>query len=176
MIINYKNVISELLINNVKCNDYCVEKIKKMIKISKKLKILSLMENKFTNKGIDGILSTLRLNDTLKQLSLGNKYINSNAFINLKDYLSFNKSLILLEIKSSKVSDDILNQMKKIFLYNKTLSYLSLIDNLLTKEGIISFGQFLNKNKYIKQIIVLLNAERNEEYIIKSSNPHIIFN
>ena len=175
-IINYKNVISELLINNVKCNDYCVEKIKKMIKISKKLKILSLMENKFTNRGIDGILSTLRLNDTLKQLSLGNKYINSNAFINLKDYLSFNKSLILLEIKSSKVSDDILNQMKKIFLYNKTLSYLSLIDNLLTKEGIISFGQFLNKNKYIKQIIVLLNAERNEEYIIKSSNPHIIFN
>ena len=37
-------------------------------------------------------------------------------------------------------------------------------------------GQYLNKNKSIKQILALLNVERDEEPLIKSSNPHIIFN
>ena len=171
-----KNNITELLINGTKCNDYCVEKINKMLRINKKLRIFTAAENKFTNKGVDKILSTLRTNDTLLQISLGNKYINSTAFENLADYLSFNKSLLFLEIKSSKITDDIIKKLAKMLLFNKTLSYINIIGNLLTREGIISMGQYLNKNKSIKQILALLNVERDEEPLIKSSNPHIIFN
>ena len=41
-----------------------------------------------------------------------------------------------------------------------------IIGNLLTREGIISMGQYLNKNKSIKQILALLNVERDEEPLI----------
>ena len=175
-ITNNKNVLSELLINYTKCNDFSVSKIVNMLKRNKNLSVLTLIGNKFTNKGVDMILSTLRMNNTLKQISLGNNYLNSNAFINLADYLSFNKSLLILEIKSSKLKDEILKKLSKILLHNKTLLNLYLVDNLLSYEGIVSLGQHLNKSKSINQIKVLLNAERNEEPIIKSSNPHIIFN
>lgn len=175
-ITNNKNAISELLINGTKCNDYCIENITKMLRVNKKLKIFTLSENKFTNKGVDKILSTLRKNDTLLQISIGNKYINSTAFENLADYLSFNKSLMYLEIKSSKFTDDIIKKIAKIMSLNKSLTYINLVGNLLTKEGMICMGQYLNKNKSIKQILALLNVERDEEPIIKSSNPHIIFN
>ena len=116
------------------------------------------------------------MNISLKQLSLGNNYINSDAFINLADYLSFNKNLLILEIKSSKLNDSILKKLSKILLFNKTLISLILIDNWLTLEGMVSLGQYLNKNQSINQIKVLLNGERNEEPYIKSSNPHLIFN
>ena len=175
-ITNSENEISELLINSTKCNDYCIEKISEMLKTNKKLKIFTATENKFTNKGVDKILSTLRTNNTLLQISIGNKYIDSSAFDNLDDYLSFNKSLIILEIKSSKINDNIIKKLSKMLLINKTLSNINLVDNLLTREGIISLGQYLNKNKFIQEIMVLLNVERKEEPIIKSSNPHIIFN
>ena len=175
-ITNNNNVISELLINSTKCNDYCIEKIIKMLKLNKKLKIFTAAENKFTNKGVDKILSTLRSNDTLLQISIGNKYINSTAFENIGYYLSFNKSLNYLEIKSSKITDDIIKKLAKMLLINKTLSYINLIDNLLTREGMISLGQYLNKNQSINKIMVLLNVERSEEPMIKSSNPHIVFN
>ena len=173
---NNKNVLSELLINDTKCNDFCVCKIVNMLKKNKELEVFTFIGNKFTNKGIDMILSTLRMNNHLKQISLGNRYIDSQAFINLPDYLAFNKSLLILEIKSSKLEDENLKQLSKKILNNKTLIYLYLTDNLLSYEGIVSFGQYLNKNKSINQIKVLLNAQRNEEPIIKSSNPHIIFN
>ena len=175
-IANNKNVLSELLINDTKCNDFCVSKIVNMLKINKKLDIFTFIGNKFTNKGIDMILSTLRMNDHLKQISLGNNYINSEAFTHLADYLAFNKSLLILEIKSSKLKDENLKLLSKKLLFNKTLIHLYLVDNLLSYEGIISFGQYLNKNKSINQIKVLLNAERDQEPLIKSSNPHIIFN
>jgi len=175
-ITNSKNAISELLINSTKCNDYCIEYIVKMLKFNKNLKILTLTENKFTNKGVDRILSTLRTNNTLLQMSIGNKFINYTAFENLDDYLSFNKSLISLEIKSSKITDHIIRKLSKILLINKTLSYINLVDNLITRDGLISLGQYLNKNKSVKQIMALLNVERSDEQIIKSSNPHIIFN
>ena len=171
-----KNVISELLINSTKCNDYCIEKIVKMLKFNKNLQILTMTENKFTNKGVDKILSTLRTNNTLIQISIGNKFINYTAFEHLDEYLSFNKSLLSLEIKSSKVTDDIVKKLSKLLLINKTLSYINLVDNLITREGLISLGQYLNKNKTIKQIMALLNVDRSEEQSIKSSNPHIIFN
>ena len=173
---NNKNILSELLINDTKCNDFCVGKIVNMLKNNKELEIFTLIGNKFTNKGIDMILSTLRANNALKQLSLGNHYINSEAFKNLADYLAFNNNLLILEIKSSKVNDNILRKLSKKLLNNKTLVNLYLVDNLLTYEGMISFGQYLNKNKTINQIKVLLNGEREDEPYIKSSNPHIIFN
>jgi Ran GTPase-activating protein (RanGAP) involved in mRNA processing and transport len=175
-ICNNKNVLNELLINDTKCNDFCVGNIVKMLKNNQKLIIFTFIGNKFTNKGIDKILSVLRINNTLKQISLGNRYINSEAFLNLSDYLSFNKSLLILEIKSSKLNDDILKKLSKILVYNNELINIHLVDNWLTYEGIVYMGQYLNKNKSINQIKVLLNANRDEEGPIKSSNPHIIFN
>ena len=175
-ICNNKNVLNELLINDTKCNDFCVSNIVKMLKNNQKLIIFTFIGNKFTNKGIDKILSVLRMNTTLKQISLGNRYINSEAFLNLSDYLSFNKSLLILEIKSSKLNDDILKKLSKILVYNNELINIHLVDNLLTYEGIVYMGQYLDKNKSINQVKVLLNANRDEEGPIKSSNPHIIFN
>ena len=63
-----------------------------------------------------------------------------------------------------------------MLLINKTLSYINIRNNLITREGLMTLGQYLNKNKSIKEIMALLNVERNEESIIKCCNPHIIFN
>ena len=175
-ILNNKNVLTELLINYTDCGDYCLNKIIDILKNNKKLTVFSIIGNKFSNKGIDKILSTLRMNSTLRKLSLGSKYINSQSFINLPEYLSFNKSLLFLEIKSSKLGDIILKKLSKVFLFNKTLLFIFLVDNLLSYEAIISFGQFLNKNQSINKIKVLFNVKKNEESIIKSSNPHLVFN
>lgn len=146
-----------------------------MIKNNKKLIVLSIMGNKFTNRGTDQILSSLRMNNSLKKLSLGSNYINSKSFINLADYLSFNKTLLILEIKSSKFGDNMLKKLSKIFLYNKTLINIFLVDNLLTCEAIVSFGQHSSKSISVNKIKVLFNAKRNEESIIKSSNPHLVY-
>ena len=174
-ITNYKNVLTEFLINYTECGDYCTQKIVNMLKKNKKLIVFSFMGNKFSNKSTDRILSTLRINNTLKKISLGSKYINSKSFYNLPEYLSFNKSLLFLEIKSSKLGDNILKKLSKIVLFNRTIITIFLVDNLLTYESIISFGQYLNKNQSINKIKVLFNAKKNEESLIKSSNPHLVF-
>ena len=66
---------------------------------------------------------------------------------NLPNYLSFNKSLVIIEIKSSKLGNEMLKNLTKIFLYNKTLVDIFLVDNLLTYENIVYFGQFMSKIK-----------------------------
>ena len=174
-IINYKNILNEFLINFTDCNDYCLNKIISMILKNKKLSVFSFIGNKFTNKGTDKILSALRLNNSLKKLSLGSKYINSKAFLNLDNYLSFNKTLLFLEIKSSKLGDKVLKKLSKIFKYNHTLIIIYLPDNLLSYEGIIHLGQYLNKNTTINKIKVIFNTQRNEEPLIRSCNPHLVF-
>ena len=174
-IIKYKNILDEFLINYTDCNDYCVNKITDMLKINKTLYFFSFIGNKFTNKGTDHILSSLRYNNTLRKISLGSKYINSNSFLNLSNYLSFNKSLLILEIKSSKFGDQMLKNLSKIFLVNNILINIFLVDNLLTFEEIVHFGQFMSKNKTINIVKVMFNAQRNEEPTIRSSNPHLIF-
>ena len=68
-----------------------------------------------------------------------------------------------------------LKKLSKIFLYNNTLVNIFLVDNLLTYESIIHFGQFTIKNKTINTIKVMFNAQRSEEPNIRSSNPHLIF-
>ena len=174
-IINYKNVLAEFLINYTNCGDYCSNSIVNMLKKSKKLLVFSFIGNKFTNKGTDKILSTLRMNNCLRKISLGSKYIDSKSFVNLPDYLSFNKSLLFLEIKASKLGDVILKRLSKTLKFNKTLLNLFLVENLLSSEAIISLGQYLSKNHSINKIKVLFNA-KNNEYIVKSSNPHLAFN
>ena len=172
---NYKNILKELLISYTDCNDYCVDKIINMLKKNKTLEVFTFIGNKFSNKGTDQILSALRYNKFLKKISLGSKYINSNAFNNLPNYLSFNKSLLIMEIKSSKLGDEVLKKLPKIFLYNNTLVNIFLVDNLLTFEEIVHFGQFVAKNKNINIVKVMFNAQRSEEPIIRISNPHLIF-
>jgi hypothetical protein len=68
-----------------------------------------------------------------------------------------------------------LKNLSKIFLYNKTLVNIFWVDNLLTYEQIIFFGQFISKIKNINIIKVMFNAQRNEEPIIRASNPHLVF-
>ena len=174
-LINYKNILQEFLINYTDCNDYCINKIINLLKENKNLCLLSFVGNKFTNKGTNKILSSLRFNTSLKKLSLGSNYINSEAFYNLPNYLSFNKTLLILEIKSSKFGDKMLKNLSKIFLYNNTLVNIFLVDNLLTHDSIVYFGQFILKNKTINTIKVMFNAQRNEEPFIRGSNPHLIF-
>ena len=176
-IINNENILEQFLINYTDCGDYSVNKIVNILKKNKKLIVFSFVGNKFSNKGTDRILSTLIMNNTLKKMSLGSKYINSQSFINLPHYLSFNKSLLFLEIKSSKLGDDNLKNLAKILSFNKTILHIFLVENLLSYEGIISFGQHLNKNTSISKIKVLFNGvKKNEESLIKSSNPHLVLN
>ena len=174
-ITNYKNTLKELLISYTDCNDYCVDKIINMLKNNKTLVLFTFIGNKFSNRGTDQILSTLRYNKNLKKISFGSKYINSNAFNNLPNYLSFNKSLVIIEIKSSKLGNEMLKNLTKIFLYNKTLVDIFLVDNLLTYENIVYFGQFMSKIKNINIVKVMFNAQRNEEPTIRISNPHLVF-
>ena len=174
-IMNYKNILEEFLINYTDCNDYCSKTIIDMLKINKNLCIFSFTGNKFTNKGTDQILSALRFNKSLKKLSLGSTYINSEAFYNLSKYLSFNKSLLILEIRSSKFGDKMLKSLSKIFLHNNTIVNIFLVDNLLTYEDIVFFGQYIIKDKTINTIKVMFNAQRSEEPFIRISNPHLIF-
>ena len=175
-ITNNTNVLEELLIDDTKCNDFCVTKMVTMLKKNKKLSVLSINSNKFTNKGIDSILSTLRYNSNLKKLSLLEHYIDSKAFINLADYLKFNNTLLELEIRSSKLNDDILKNLSKVMLNNKSLFNINFADNILSYEGILSLGQYINKNNSIVNIKVLLNKfEKSEEPLIKSCNAHLVF-
>ena len=68
-----------------------------------------------------------------------------------------------------------LKNLTKIFLYNKTLVDIFLVDNLLTYENIVYFGQFMSKIKNINIVKVMFNAQRNEEPTIRISNPHLVF-
>ena len=98
-----------------------------------KLIVFTFSRNKFKNKGIDMILSSLRMNNTLRQISLGNNYINNEDFINLGDYLAFNTSLLILGIIASKLG-------RIFFLINLSNFYLIIyiIFELLQKMRRIS--------------------------------------
>ena len=143
-----------------------------------RLKTLSLIGNFFNNEGIDIILSSLRKNNSLEELSIGeNKNINSKGFTNLGSYLRFNKSLITLEIRASHLSDEILKDLGKTLKDNKKIISLDLIDNELGYQYIIKFGLYLRKNDIINDIKMLLNKPiKDEQNLIKSCNPHILFN
>ena len=80
-----------------------------------------------------------------------------------------------MEIKSSKLGNEILLKLSKIFLYNNTLVNIFLVDNSLSFEEIVHFGQFMIKNKNINIVKVMFNAQRNEEPAIRISNPHLVF-
>ena len=161
-------VIKELILNFTQCNNYC----------NKNLKVLSLIGNFLTNDGIDKILSALKVNDSLQELSMGeNKNMDSKGFDNLGRYLRFNKSLISLEIKSSKLDDYILKDVTKVLNGSKDISSVNFVDNNLSYKYIIKLGLFLRKNDKIKDIKMLLNMpNKDEQNLIKSCNPHILFN
>ena len=174
----YPCEIKELILNFTQSNNYCSADIYKMLIKNKNLKVLSLIGNYLNNEGIDKILSSLKVNNSLQELSIGeNKNINSKGFINLGSYLRFNKSLISLEIKSSRLDDYILKDLIKIMNNNKDVISLNFVDNNLSYKYIIKFGLFLRKNEKIKDIKILLNKpNKDEQNLIKSCNPHILFN
>ena len=174
----FPNELEELLLNFTNCNNYCSKDIYNMLIKNKKLKIISLIGNFFNNEGIDLILSSLRINNNLKELSIGeNRNFNDKGFKNLASYLRFNKSLVSIEIKSSRLSDDILKELSKTIKNNKNITCLNLIDNYLGFQSIIKFGQYIRKNDIINEIKMLLNKPiKDEQILIKASNPHIFFN
>ena len=174
----YPNILEELLLNFTQSNNYCSKDIYNMLCKNNRLKTLSLIGNFFNNEGIDIILSSLRKNNSLEELSIGeNKNINSKGFTNLGSYLRFNKSLITLEIRASHLSDEILKDLGKTLKDNKKIISLDLIDNELGYQYIIKFGLYLRKNDIINDIKMLLNKPiKDEQNLIKSCNPHILFN
>lgn len=174
----FPNALEELLLNFTQCNNYCSKDIYNMLIKNTRLKVISLIGNFLNNEGIDIILSSLRVNNTLEELSIGeNRNYNAKGFKNLASYLRFNTNLVSLEIKSSRLSDKILMDLAQTLKNDKKIVVLNLIDNELGYVNTIKFGLYIRKNNIINDIKMLLNKPlKDEQTLIKSCNPHIIFN
>ena len=176
---NSTSCLEQLFLNGNKCNDYCADDIFNLLVNNnvKKLKLLSLSVNFFSNKGIDKILSSLRKNNYLEQLCLGENKIDSKAFSNLVNYLKFNRALKILEIKSSRINDESLNEIIKVFGDDSIpLEKINLNDNNLEFEGIAKFGQYTSKNENLNEIKLMNNKTLKEQQaLLISCNSHLIF-
>ena len=176
---NSTSCLEQLFLNGNKCNDYCADDIFNLLVNNnvKKLKLLSLSVNFFSNKGIDKILSSLRKNNYLEQLCLGENKIDSKAFSNLVNYLKFNRTLKILEIKSSRINDESLNEIIKVFGDDSIpLEKINLNDNNLEFEGIAKFGQYTSKNENLNEIKLMNNKTLKEQQaLLISCNSHLIF-
>ena len=176
---NSTSCLEQLFLNGNKCNDYCADDIFNLLVNNnvKKLKLLSLSVNFFSNKGIDKILSSLRKNNYLEQLYLGENKIDAKAFRNLVNYLKFNRALKILEIKSSRINDESLNEIIKVFGDDSIpLEKINLNDNNLEFEGIAKFGQYTSKNENLKEIKLMNNKTLKEQQVLLiSCNSHLIF-
>ena len=176
---NSTSCLEQLFLNGNKCNDYCADDIFNLLVNNnvKKLKLLSLSVNFFSNKGIDKILSCLRKNNYLEQLCLGENKIDSKAFSNLVNYLKFNRALKILEIKSSRINDESLNEIIKVFGDDSIpLEKINLNDNNLEFEGIAKFGQYTSKNENLNEIKLMNNKTLKEQQaLLISCNSHLIF-
>ena len=177
-LISNDNNIKELYLNGNKCNDYCSQDIFNILtqSNSKNLKILSLSNNCFTNKGFDKILSSLRKNDSLVHLSLNENKIDTKAFINLANYLKFNKTLKILEIKNSRITDESLKKIAKALGDNYSLKNLNLCENNLEFESMAKFGLYTCKNYELDEIKVMNNKMLKEQQnLLICCNSHLIF-
>ena len=176
---NSTSCLEQLFLNGNKCNDYCADDIFNLLVNNnvKKLKLLSLSVNFFSNKGIDKILSSLRKNNYLEQLCLGENKIDAKAFSNLVNYLKFNRALKILEIKSSRINDESLNEIIKVFGDDSIpLEKINLNDNNLEFEGIAKFGQYTSKNENLNEIKLMNNKTLKEQQaLLISCNSHLIF-
>ena len=176
---NSTSCLEQLFLNGNKCNDYCADDIFNLLVNNnvKKLKLLSISVNFFSNKGIDKILSSLRKNNYLEQLCLGENKIDSKAFSNLVNYLKFNRTLKILEIKSSRINDESLNEIIKVFGDDSIpLEKINLNDNNLEFEGIAKFGQYTSKNENLNEIKLMNNKTLKEQQaLLISCNSHLIF-
>ena len=176
---NSTSCLEQLFLNGNKCNDYCADDIFNLLVNNnvKKLKLLSISVNFFSNKGIDKILSSLRKNNYLEQLCLGENKIDSKAFSNLVNYLKFNRALKILEIKSSRINDESLNEIIKVFGDDSIpLEKINLNDNNLEFEGIAKFGQYTSKNENLNEIKLMNNKTLKEQQaLLISCNSHLIF-
>ena len=176
---NSTSCLEQLFLNGNKCNDYCADDIFNLLVNNnvKKLKLLSLSVNFFSNKGIDKILSSLRKNNYLEQLYLGENKIDAKAFSNLVNYLKFNRALKILEIKSSRINDESLNEIIKVFGNDSIpLEKINLNDNNLEFEGIAKFGQYTSKNENLNEIKLMNNKTLKEQQaLLISCNSHLIF-
>ena len=176
---NSTSCLEQLFLNGNKCNDYCADDIFNLLVNNnvKKLKMLSLSVNFFSNKGIDKILSSLRKNNYLEQLCLGENKIDAKAFSNLVNYLKFNRALKILEIKSSRINDESLNEIIKVFGDDSIpLEKINLNDNNLEFEGIAKFGQYTSKNENLNEIKLMNNKTLKEQQaLLISCNSHLIF-
>ena len=176
---NSTSCLEQLFLNGNKCNDYCADDIFNLLVNNnvKKLKMLSLSVNFFSNKGIDKILSSLRKNNYLEQLCLGENKIDAKAFSNLVNYLKFNRALKILEIKSSRINDESLNEIIKVFGNDSIpLEKINLNDNNLEFEGIAKFGQYTSKNENLNEIKLMNNKTLKEQQaLLISCNSHLIF-
>ena len=179
IISNSTSCLEQLFLNGNKCNDYCADDIFNLLVNNnvKKLKLLSLSVNFFSNKGIDKILSSLRKNNYLEQLYLGENKIDAKAFSNLVNYLKFNRTLKILEIKSSRINDESLNEIIKVFGDDSIpLEKINLNDNNLEFEGIAKFGQYTSKNENLNEIKLMNNKTLKEQQaLLISCNSHLIF-
>ena len=176
---NSTSCLEQLFLNGNKCNDYCADDIFNLLVNNnvKKLKLLSLSVNFFSNKGIDKILSSLRKNNYLEQLCLGENKIDAKAFSNLVNYLKFNRTLKILEIKSSRINDESLNEIIKVFGDDSIpLEKINLNDNNLEFEGIAKFGQYTSKNENLNEIKLMNNKTlKDQQTLLISCNSHLIF-
>ena len=176
---NSTSCLEQLFLNGNKCNDYCANDIFNLLVNNnvKKLKMLSLSVNFFSNKGIDKILSSLRKNNYLEQLYLGENKIDAKALSNLVNYLKFNRALKILEIKSSRINDESLNEIIKVFGDDSIpLEKINLNDNNLEFEGIAKFGQYTSKNENLNEIKLMNNKTLKEQQaLLISCNSHLIF-
>ena len=176
---NSTSCLEQLFLNGNKCNDYCADDIFNLLVNNnvKKLKLLSLSVNFFSNKGIDKILSSLRKNNYLEQLYLGENKIDSKAFSNLVNYLKFNRTLKNLEIKSSRINYESLNEIIKVFGDDSIpLEKINLNDNNLEFEGIAKFGQYTSKNEKLNEFKLMNNKTLKElQGLLISCNSHLIF-
>jgi Ran GTPase-activating protein (RanGAP) involved in mRNA processing and transport len=176
---NSTSCLEQLFLNGNKCNDYCADDIFNLLVNNnvKKLKLLSLSVNFFSNKGIDKVLSSLRKNNYLEQLYLGENKIDAKAFSNLVNYLKFNRALKILEIKSSRINDESLNEIIKVFGDDSIpLEKINLNDNNLEFEGIAKFGQYTSKNENLNEIKLMNNKTLKEQQaLLISCNSHLIF-
>ena len=176
---NSTSCLEQLFLNGNKCNDYCADDIFNLLVNNnvKKLKLLSLSVNFFSNKGIDKILSSLRKNNYLEKLYLGENKIDAKAFSNLVNYLKFNRALKILEIKSSRINDESLNEIIKVFGDDSIpLEKINLNDNNLEFEGIAKFGQYTSKNENLNEIKLMNNKTLKEQQaLLISCNSHLIF-
>jgi Ran GTPase-activating protein (RanGAP) involved in mRNA processing and transport len=140
------------------------EQIEMMLEVNKSLKALHIARNVIEDEGAKSIGKSLRSNDTLTKIDLSHNYIEDEGAKIFSNSLKHNATLTSLDLSHNRIGDKGGITLAEVLRHNSTLQFLSIKENDMKVAG-EHFAEALRYNTTLMMLDFAFNNFNYKSYI-----------